>query len=103
VLGYLEVLFNKLNIYWQTTVEVVITRMWANTQRYGRPADYRWRHLFNATEFGWRPLLECRAVTLPRRETHWNLLGFPKLANRSQLLRGRSLPYCEDIWRTHCC
>ena len=23
-------------------------------------------------QFGWRPLLECRAVTLPRRETRWN-------------------------------
>jgi len=22
-------------------------------------------------KFGWRPLVECRAVTLPRRETRW--------------------------------
>ena len=22
--------------------------MWANAQRYGRPAEYRWRPLFNA-------------------------------------------------------
>ena len=36
--------------------------------------------LFNAAKFGWRPLLECRAVTLPRRETRWNLQGCPKLA-----------------------
>jgi len=43
--------------------------MWANAQRDGRPAEYRWRPLFNAAKFGWRPLLECRAVTLPRRET----------------------------------
>jgi len=41
--------------------------MWAIAQRDGRPAKYRWRPLF-----GWRPLLECRAVTLPRRETRWN-------------------------------
>jgi len=46
-----------------------ITRMWADAQRDGRPADYRWRPLFNATNFGLRPLLECCAVTLPRRET----------------------------------
>ena len=41
----------------------------------GRPAECRWRPLFNAAKFGWRPLLECpcRAVTLPRRETSWNL------------------------------
>jgi len=36
------------------------------------PAEYRCRRLFNAAKFGWRPLLECRAVTLPRRKTRWN-------------------------------
>jgi len=41
--------------------------MWANAQRDGRPAEYRWRPLFNAAKFGRRPLLECRAVTLPSR------------------------------------
>jgi len=43
--------------------------MWANVQRDGRPAAYRWRHLFNAAKFGRRPLLQCRALTPPRRET----------------------------------
>jgi len=76
--------------------------MWA-AQRYGRPAEYRWRPLFNATKFGWRPLLECRAVTLPRCETRWNLQGCPKLANRSQPLVGRSSPYYQDMWRRYCC
>jgi len=51
---------------------IIITRMWANTQRDGRPAEYRWHPLFNAAKFCWRPLLEYRAVTLPRCETHWN-------------------------------
>ena len=81
---------------------ILSTRMWANAQRDGRPAEYRCRSLFNAAKFGWRPLLECRAVTLPRREAHWNLLGCPKLANRSQPLVGRS-SYCEDMWGRHCC
>jgi len=26
--------------------------MWANAQRYGRPAEYMWRPLFNAAKFG---------------------------------------------------
>ena len=43
--------------------------MWANAQRDGPTAEYRWRPLFNAAKFGSRPLLECRAVKLPRRET----------------------------------
>jgi len=49
--------------------------MWANAQRDGRSAEYRWRPLFNpakTAKFGWRSLLECRSVTLPRRETRWN-------------------------------
>jgi len=27
------------------------TRMWANAQRDGRPAEYRWRLLFNDAKF----------------------------------------------------
>jgi len=77
--------------------------MWANAQRDGRPAEHRWRPLFNAAKFGWRSLLYCCAITLPRREGHWNLEGCPKLVNRSQPLVGQSSPYCGDMWRTHCC
>ena len=77
--------------------------MWANAQRDGHPAEYRWHPLFNATKFGWCPLPEWRAVTVPRRETHWNLQGCPKFPNRSQPLVGRSSPYYEDTWRRHCC
>jgi len=33
--------------------------MWANAQRDSHPAEYRWSPLFNATEFGWRPLLDA--------------------------------------------
>ena len=28
------------------------TRMWANAQRDGRPAEHRWRPLFNAAKYG---------------------------------------------------
>ena len=77
-------------------------RMWANAQPDGRPAKHRWCPLFNAAKFGWCTLLECRAVTLPRRKTRWNL-QCPKLANRSQPLVGRSLPYYQDMWKRYCC
>ena len=33
--------------------------MWANAQRDGRPAEYRWRPVLNAAKFGWRPLLSA--------------------------------------------
>ena len=79
------------------------TRMWANAQRDGRPAEYRWRPMFSAAKFGWRRLLEYRAVTLPRRQTRWNLQGCPKLTKRSQPLEGRNSPYYGGIWRRYCC
>ena len=98
------------DVYWlipvvdiRTGLIIIITRMWANAQRDGRPAKYMWRPLFNAAKFGWRPILECRAVTLPRSETRWNLQGCPKLANGSQPLVGRSSPYYEDMWGRYCC
>jgi len=53
-------------------METPVTRMWANAQRDGGFSKYRWCPLFNAAKFGWCLLLECRAVMLPRRETHWN-------------------------------
>ena len=77
--------------------------MWANAQRHGHPAEYRWLPLFNAAKFGWCPLLQCRAVMLPRRKICWNLQGCPKLPGRSQPLVGRSSPYCGNMWRTYRC
>ena len=59
--------------------------------------------LWSAPQFGWRPILECRAVMLPRRETRWNLQGCPKLPDRSQPLLGRSSPYYGSMWRRYCC
>jgi len=34
------------------TIELRKLEMWANAQRDGRPAEYRWRPLFNAAKFG---------------------------------------------------
>ena len=51
--------------------------MWATAQRDGRPAEYRWCPLFNAAKFGWRPLLECRAVTLQDAKPVEISLGAP--------------------------
>jgi len=38
---------------WFIFVKVIARlEMWANAQRDGRPAEYRWRPLFNAAKFG---------------------------------------------------
>ena len=50
----------------------------------------------------WATSVHCSAVTNLRRETRWNLLGCPKLVNRSQPLMGLSSAYCEDTWRRYC-
>ena len=34
----------------------------------GRPAEDWWSPVLNAAKFRWRPVLECRAVTLPKYE-----------------------------------
>jgi len=94
-----KILWPKYMLYFLHFNNKIQLEMWANAQRDGRPAVYRWRPLFNAAKFGWRPLLECRAVMLPSRETRWNYLGCPKLTKWSQPLVGRSSPYCEDMWR----
>jgi len=59
--------------------------------------------LCSMPQFRWRPLLECCAVMLQRRETGWNELGCPKLTKRSQPLVGQSSPYCKDMWERYCC
>ena len=81
--------------------------------------------LCSSPQFGWRSLLECRAITLPRRETRWYYLGCPKLTKRAQpllvrkftilwghveeiLLLSKFFPIvdtclsCEDIARQSC-
>jgi len=49
------------------------------------------------------PTTRMPAVSLPRRETRWNLLGCPKQPNRPQPLVGWSSPYCEDTRRRYYC
>jgi len=46
--------------------------MCANAQRYGRPAEYRWRPLFSLTDAVTPTIPQCRAVTLSKRKTRWN-------------------------------
>ena len=73
-----DVTFNTSRLFKQLIVmavsktekQALTLEMWASAQCDGRPAEYRWRPLFNAAKFGSRPLLECRAVSLPRSESH---------------------------------
>ena len=43
---------NNLGLIHLRVLKIIIPRMWANAQRDGRPAEYRWHPLFNAAKFG---------------------------------------------------
>jgi len=46
----------------QFSANYTTTRMWANAQRDGRPAEHRWRPQFNDAKFSWRPLLDAAVL-----------------------------------------
>ena len=75
--------------------------MWANVQRDGCPAEYRWCPLFNAAVW----LTPTTRVPCSNAAKTWKPLkfaGVPKLANRSQPLGGRSSPYYDKWGRYRC-
>ena len=67
--------------------------MWANAQRDGRPAEYRWRPLFNAAVW-LTPTTRVPCSNAAKTRNALKLPGWPKLTKRSQPLVGRSSPYC---------
>ena len=83
-------------------VKINTIRMWANAQRDGRPAKYRWRRLFNAAVW-LTPTIRVPCSNAAKTWKPLKFAGVPKLANRSQPLVGRSSPYYEDMWRRYRC
>ena len=69
------------------------TRMWANAQNDGRPAEYRWRPLLNAAVW-LTPTTRVPCSNAAKTRNPLKLAGVPKLTKRSQALVGRSSPYC---------
>ena len=68
--------------------------MWANAQRDGRPAEHRWRPLFNAAKFGRRPLLD--AVQKPAKTR--NLLKFAGVPQTTGWISAVSRPMFTILW-----
>jgi len=58
--------------------KAALTRMWANAQRDGRPAEYRWRPLFNAAVWLTIRVL-CSNAAKMRNPLKFE--GVPKLSN----------------------
>ena len=76
--------------------------MWANAQRDGRPAEYRWRPLFNAAVW-LTPTTRVPCSNAAKTRNPLKLPGCTKLTKRSQPLVGRSSPYYGDMSRRCCC
>jgi len=80
---------------------------WQNSIRGQDPPKmytvYQQRKQPKIKQFCWPPVCDVAAVMKPKRESRWNLLGCPKLANGSQSLVDRSSPYCGDMWRRYWC
>jgi len=78
------------------------TRMWANAQCDGRPAEYRWRPLFNAAV--WltpNTGVPCNNAAKARKPL--KLAGVPQTNGPISADSRPSSPYCGDIWRIYCC
>jgi len=73
------------------------TRMWANAQRDGRPAEHRWRPLFNAAKFGWRPLLDA-AMPCSNSATPQNPLKFAEVPQTTGSISLASGPRFTILW-----
>jgi len=72
--------------------------MWANPQRDGRPAEYRWRPLFNATV--WltpTARVPCSNAAKDAKPVEITWVPQTNETKRSQPLVGQSSPYCVGM------
>ena len=64
------------------------TRMWANAQRDGRPAEHRWRPLFNAAKFAWlTPNTGVSCSNAAKTRNPLKLAGVPQTNERISATR----------------
>jgi len=72
--------------------------MWANAQRDGRPAEYRWRPLFNAAVC-LTPTTRVPCSNAAKTRNPLKFAGVPKLTKRSH----KWALYCGDMLRRYGC
>jgi len=68
--------------------------MWANAQRYGRPAKYRWRPLFNAAVC----LMPTTRVPYSNAAKTWNPLKLPGVPQTPETISAASGPKLTILW-----
>ena len=70
------------------------TRMWANAQRDGRPAEYRWRPLFNAAVW----LTPTTRVPCSNAAKTRNQLKLPGVPQTNETISAASGPKFTILW-----
>ena len=93
------------------TVTTIVTRMWADAQRDGRPAEHRWRPLRKSVI----PFLEpCRKVWLTpavgvqcsnaaKMENLLKFAGVPQTRQQISAVSGSKFTILSGMWGRHCC
>jgi len=76
--------------------------MWANVQRDGRPAEYRWHSMFSAAVW-LMPTTRMPCSNAAKTRNPLKFAGVSQTPNRFQPLLCQSSPYCEDMWGRYCC
>jgi len=69
--------------------------MCANAQRDGRPAEYRWRSLFNAAKFCWLPLLRVPCSNAAKTRNPFKFTGVPQTRQQNSAI---SRPKFTILW-----
>jgi len=80
--------------YFQSSCQLVITRMWANAQCDGRPAEYRWRPLYNAAVW----LTPSTRVPCSNAAKTQNALKLPGVPQTNQTISAASGPKFTILW-----
>ena len=77
--------------------------MWANAQPDGHPAEYIGGASVQRRKVWLTPTTRVLCSNKAKMRKPLQFAGCPKLPNQSQPSLGRSLPYCEHVWRRYCC
>jgi len=84
-------------------IQCLKLEMWANAQRDGRPAEYRWHRLFSAAVW-LTPTTRMPCSNAAKTRNLLKFAGVPQTTGSiSAAIGPNGTPYCEDIWRRYCC
>jgi len=77
--------------------------MWVNAQRDGRPAEYRWRPLFNAANKVWlTPTAGVRCSNAAKKRNLLKFVGVPQINELISAASGPKFTILWDMWGRYC-